>query len=420
MILNLRFSFAAFALLAVASPAAAQWTRVSEVPASTIYSVWASGDTIAAGADTSVYLSTNGGVTWKGSTQPVAGTSTVQAVRVRNGRLYAGTFGQGVFVSDDFGDTWQAYNQGLVGGILNSQLDLADFEVRGDSLYAATLGAGVYVRGFAPGSTWSHFGEEFEPNQASTVNALGVGGTRLIAAAGGNGSVFHRDPGEPDWTISWLNNVGLHPGTQARSVAWTGSGWVVGAGPGVFHSAGGQEPWTLTDTQLGSLINSSFARWGNVMFGAFDILTAAVIELSSDNGASWIELESFIHGYIYKLAMSGNLLYAGRENGLWRRTTSALLSAPAPADPVGLRFSLAGPQPVRDQARFRIELPEAGNASIEIFDVAGRHAAERVQGFWSAGVHELSWDARGLGAGVYQARLTAGGRHAALRLVHIR
>ena len=78
--------------------------------------------------------------------------------------------------------TWgrrgSAFNQGLVGGILDSQLDISALEVRGDSLYAGTFGAGVYVRGLSGVSTWSHFGEEFEPNQMSNVNDVVALGER--------------------------------------------------------------------------------------------------------------------------------------------------------------------------------------------------------------------------------------------------
>src|SRR5262245_48550948 len=47
------------ALLAVASPAAAQqWTRVTEVPPTTFFSVWTNGDTIATTGDSTVFVST--------------------------------------------------------------------------------------------------------------------------------------------------------------------------------------------------------------------------------------------------------------------------------------------------------------------------------------------------------------------------
>src|SRR5262249_48040121 len=109
--------------LSGAAPARADWTQVPEVPTTQLFSLFANGDTIATGADTAAYVSTNGGVTWSRSAKPAPGVQAITAVRVHRGRLYAGTFGQGVFVSDNLGASWTAFNQGLVGGFNNSQLD---------------------------------------------------------------------------------------------------------------------------------------------------------------------------------------------------------------------------------------------------------------------------------------------------------
>ena len=59
------------------------------------------------------------------------GVTSVQALWVRDGRLYAGTFGQGVFESDNLGDTWNGFNQDLVGGFEDSQLKIADLALDG-------------------------------------------------------------------------------------------------------------------------------------------------------------------------------------------------------------------------------------------------------------------------------------------------
>ena len=86
-ILRLRtqaLSALAFGLLLIAAPASAQWTRVTQVPVTPLFSVWANGDTITAGADTAVYVSTNGGESFIRSAKPVAGVGAIEAVRVRN------------------------------------------------------------------------------------------------------------------------------------------------------------------------------------------------------------------------------------------------------------------------------------------------------------------------------------------------
>ncbi len=411
-----RFPILAFALLAIASPAAAQWTAVPDVPADFVYSVWAKGDTIAAGTDSVAWVSTNAGATWK-RTARIAAEIPVEAVRVRNGRLYAGTYGQGVFISDDLGDTWTAYNQGLVGGIANAQLFIKDLLFRGDSLYAATAGAGPWVRNLVAGN-WARFGNALEANQASNMNAIAAGGSRLVAAAGFNGTTFFRDPGQPDWTLTWLNNAGIVPGLAALSAFWTGTRWLVGSNVGVFQSALGQSPWSLFDPGLGTLFTVSFAHHGADVIVCFGSGSGSTIETSSDGGNTWDELETLTATFTNNLAVSGDVLYAARLDGLWRRPLDNA-SVP-PGGPVRLSFVVVGSQPVRDDVAFRFHLPEAGPAVIEVFDAAGRRAADPIEGTWTAGPHQIGWSARSLAPGVYHARLTTSSGSAVVRLIRVR
>lgn len=401
----------------VTAPAWAQWSRVLDLPASDIFSVYANGDTLAAGADTAVYVSTNAGATWKRSARVAAGVTEIHAVWVRNGRIFAGTIGQGVFVSDDLGDTWLDFNQGLVGGIFDSQLEVANLLVHGDSLYAATAGAGVWVRNIAGAGTWSHFGDLPGDTTAGIVDDVAASDTRLVASGGGNGSIYFRDAGDSGWTQDFLTG-GFRAGLEGLAVAWTGNGWVVGSNGGLFRSPTGTEPWTATGPDFGILFHVSFAARGSDLFADLGIQGGSVIAFSADDGVDWQELENMTSVFIYRLAIRGNELYAGRLDGLWHRSI-ATVSAPEGV-PARLQFAIAGSQPVGDQVRFRIDLPAPAPAVIEVFDVAGRRAADPIRWSPPAGRSEISWDARQLGRGIYLARLTTGSTRAVVRLVHAR
>jgi hypothetical protein len=412
---------AALALVAAAQPAAAQWSRVEGVPAEAVIAVRSFGDTIVAGTTSHAYVSTDAGAAWQPSAALPPGVSLAQALLVRNGTLYVGTSRSGVLASHDLGLSWQPFNDGLVGGLFDSQLDVSDLVMRGDSLYAATLGAGVYVRNLAAAGTWHHFGEEFEPNQASNVRGLAVGGTRLIAAAGANGTVFFRDPGDADWTQSFLDNVGLHPGLQAFGAVWTGTGWVVatGAGQRVFDSVNGEQPWTIVNLGLGNLDSETLATRGHEVFGAFNRTLDAVIAHSGDDGLTWEGLDDLPGVLVFGMATVGTDLYAARADGLFLRST-ATVSVPVAGARAGLRLTLAGAQPVVRDVRLRFDMPEAGDATLEVFDLAGRRAARIVQPSLTAGPHELAWNARDLAPGVYAVRLTAARQQEVLRIVRAR
>jgi hypothetical protein len=314
-------------LLAAASPASAQWTPVADVPATRIFSVWANGDTVVASADSVVYISTNGGAAWKVSATVVAGSHAVTTARMHNGRLYAGTFGQGVFVSDDLGDTWIDFNQGLVGGFEDSQLKIAEFVFSGNKLHAATGGDGAWRRDLA-GGTWSRFGDIFEPDQAANMSSITVGGTRLLACAGANGTVYFRDPGDSDWTESLLKNIALSPGTGPFTAIYTGSQWLVGTNSGMYRSALGQSPWTFVNLGFGPQVNVVFAMRPPLVFAAFGTSLFAAIEFSNDNGATWQLMDILSNTFIFGLATHDDTLYAARLDGLWRRSISTVAVHP--------------------------------------------------------------------------------------------
>ena len=93
------------------------------------------------------------------------------------------------------------------------------------------------------------------------------------------------------------------------------------------------------------------------------------------------------------------------------------VSVPPGGDPGRLHFALVGSNPVRSEARFRFDLPVAGQFRIDVFDVAGRRAADPIEGSRGAGPNEVAWTARELPPGILLTRLTAAGEHAILRLV---
>ena len=416
--LLLSLTAAAFGSAALVASAAAQFARVVALPPSDVFSLRVTGDTIVAGTDTSVFISTNGGVAWRASARPSPEAKTIDAVLLRHHRLFAGTFGLGVFVSDDLGASWRPFNEGLVGGILDSQLDVSDLETRGDSLVASTEGAGVFVRNLAVTDTWHPFGNVFEPNQAANVNDLATDGTRLLACAGDNGTLFRRDPGEPDWTLTLIGNIALRPGLTGLAAFFTGTRWVVGTNSGVFLSAKGQEPWSASQTRIPASHGMAFAQVGSDLFGVFDVLMDFLLEESHDGGTTWTVTEQVNNSFAYQLAIHGSDLFAARSDGLFVRSL-AVASVPTPPGSGSLHLSLVGPQPIRGAARFRFELPAAAETRLELFDLAGRRVAASAATL-PAGTNELELDARELPPGIYAVALTSGSAHATARVVRVR
>jgi hypothetical protein len=251
------------------------------------------------------------------------------------------------------------------------------------------------------------------------VNAFLLVGGRLLALAGDNGMVFRNDPGESDWTVSNLDNIGVHAGLQASTGVFTGTAWVIGSNSGVFRSTAGQEPWTRTALAIGAVSWTALAVKDGRVYGAFNLSSDAVIGESVDNGATWQNAEVQQNVFVQKMAISGGELYAARNDGLWRRPLTVTAVTPG-GGTNPLRFAVAGPQPFGSGTRVRFELPSAGSVSIELFDVQGRLVGDRIERSLSAGRHDMPIDGGRLGSGVYIARLTAGGSQQVVRLVHVK
>jgi hypothetical protein len=82
------------------------------------------------------------------------------------------------------------------------------------------------------------------------------------------------------------------------------------------------------------------------------------------------------------------------------------------------------PNPSRGAAALRFTLPRAGRARLVLMDLAGRHVRTLLDGAQPAGEHETAWDGRDergapARAGLYWARLEAGGEAAVRKLIRL-
>jgi len=66
------------------------------------------------------------------------------------------------------------------------------------------------------------------------------------------------------------------------------------------------------------------------------------------------------------------------------------------------------PNPFNPTTVARYELPAASYVKLTVYDISGREVAVLVDGWREAGAHEVTFDASGLAAGIYFARLEAG------------
>lgn len=408
---------AAFAAILLAAPervAHAQWSAVAGVPASDVYGLAVVGDTLLAGGDGVVRVSVDGGATWSASAPLGDGAASGEAIWLRGGRLFVGTYGQGIFTSTDLGQTWQPAGNGLEGGFADTHLYITALESRGDSLFAATDGAGVYRTSLVGPVQWVHMAEPFSSHVASGVRDIERGGGgRLVAGAGGNGLVFRHDEGDAAWAPDSLPapRVGL----QVADLAWNGERWSAATQRGLYQSSTGEGGWVAVGPSLSGVSDSRVTPVGTTLFWAGNRFSDCRFAVRPGGTGDWQLLES-LPTYVYRLATHAGTLLAARSDGLWRRDLSSL-DAPAPAPRAAL--ALRASTPMRRGGRLRLSVPSSASLQLDVLDLQGRRVARWFEGTLPAGEHDLEVEAGDLAPGLYLARVRAGGEAAVSRFVRL-
>lgn len=65
------------------------------------------------------------------------------------------------------------------------------------------------------------------------------------------------------------------------------------------------------------------------------------------------------------------------------------------------------PNPFNPVTNFRIQLPNAGNVKVTVYDITGKEVEILVNGYLKAGIYNIDFDASGIPSGAYFYRLTA-------------
>lgn len=125
--------------------------------------------------------------------------------------------------------------------------------------------------------------------------------------------------------------------------------------------------------------------------------------------------------YITKSDLSALLIFDGNGTPLLAGYGAA--RGPVPAEPTPATFDLtlgpATPHPFSQGTTLRYTLPAAGPVRLRLFDVLGREVRTLVNATQLAGPHRLRLDASDLPAGLYVARLDAGGKTRTQTLVRV-
>lgn len=257
-----------------------------------------------------LFRSDDGGKHWVPANTGLKDKFIANLMRVKEGSLYAGTIRAGLFRSSDEGRHWVSINQGLENTNVETMISLP-----GGAVYAGT-GQGVFVSK-DEGEHWELFNEGIGSFLVRSLVATRDG--TLYAGTQGNG-IFKRRLRDPKWiqVISGFDFQGIEEQVIRALVLGRGEFLYAGTlGAGIFRSRDGGVHWERANAGLPNLsIRSLNVDGRGILYAG----TGEGVFYSEDDGARWHPLEGGmtdiqIHSFV---ASEQGDLYAGTGGGLFR------------------------------------------------------------------------------------------------------
>lgn len=351
-------------------------------------------------ADSGVYVSTNGGMSWTSANTGLTDTR-VYALAVTpttaGKNLLAGTLFSGVFLSTNNGTSWTTTGSAGMANATVWGLALLDTAV-----YAA---ASNVWRSTDRGESWSSMGLS-----DAGAYAVAISDTNLFAGTYLKGVYRSTDRGA-SWNQAW---AGIED-TTVISLAVSDAGLLAGTlGGGVYYSTTNGTGWVQAKEGLTNLnIHSLVTLGGNTFAG-----TEAGVFLSTNNGTSWASVTGDLpNTRINSLAIlptSTELeLFAGTYgSGAWSRSISGMITSvgKSPRQNISNECFLKQnyPNPFNPTTEISYSLPRQSRVTLMVYDILGRVVEALVDEVRPAGQYTVEWNAARHPSGVYSYRLQAG------------
>jgi photosystem II stability/assembly factor-like uncharacterized protein len=357
-----------------------------------------------------VWISTdNSAGPWTKVSNGMTGKS-VRALLVNGADLFAGT-DSGVFKTTDNGSNWTALNNGLTNSNVSS------FALIGANLFVSTSGGGVFLS-TNNGLEWTTVNNDLTSNY---ISSLTVVGTNLFAGNGGfGGGVFLSTNNGTNWTL--VNN-GL-AGDYVFALAASGTNLFAASfkapSAQVYHSTDNGTNWSLANTGLPNVFEFCFAVSGtNVFAGAY----SGGVYHTTDNGANWVEVNQ---GFgtsrtIRTLEVLGEDLFAGFYDGnVFRRPLSQMITSVevlANIQPTQFSLDQNYPNPFNPTTTIRFSILKEEYVTLKIFDAFGQEVTTLISEELQTGQYEKEWNASSVASGVYYYSMQAGNYNQTKKLI---
>jgi hypothetical protein len=313
----------------------------------------------------------------------------IWSLLVHEGYFFAGTE-QGVFRYD--GTSWTLI--GLAG------LDVRSLVAVDGKIYAGVWGGGVYVSS-DNGSTWTQFSAEVLSWAAVhdiTVNVDVNFNVELFVATLGNGVCW-----SPDGGANWTKlNVGYE---FVWSIASTSTGTLFAGtyGDGLYTSGDNGASWTkVVEVTANYIYDITVDPNDNIYISTL----LGGIYTSNDGGNTFDNAGMGGFGTSSVLAFGSeesSSVYVGTSDGsIYRKTDgSGVTSMNDEETPKEFKLDQNYPNPFNPTTTIQFAIPKAGEYKVVVYNILGEQVAELLNTQLRPGVHKVEFGASNLASGIY-------------------
>jgi photosystem II stability/assembly factor-like uncharacterized protein len=377
----------------------AQWVLSSSgiTGGVSISSLAASGTNIYAGTlGEGIYLSTNNGLNWTSVNNGLTGLS-VYSLAVSGSNIFAGTNNSGVFRSTNNGLNWTSANTGIIGNIYT-------FAVSGSDIYAGGNG-GVYLS-VNNGGSWTQLPNGLPLNFSAT--ALAISGSNIFAGENttGFGGIYRSTNGGTNWTVA---NSGLGTGS-VHCLGATGINIFAGTSSGVYVSSNSGNNWSAANNGLpGLLYINTFGVSGTNVFTGTNPLGG--LYATTNGGANWLDKNQGFSGpqYVYSILIANGYIFAAKYHSVWRRSYSEVIGIKNINTEIPASYSLCQnfPNPFNPETKINYQIIKNSFVSLKVFDNTGKEIETLVNESQNPGTYEVTFSGENYSSGIYFYRLTS-------------
>jgi len=377
-----------------------QWQQTSLPTTAKVNTLAISGSGIFAGTNgDGVFISTDNGENWDNINDGLQ-SKVIYALFINGTTIFAGT-ATGVSISENNGLNWDTINSGLPGEPVTS--------ITADN--SSGLFAGTWSGVFSSTNNGTDWSATDLSSTTMPVNSIEVFDNVVFASTYAGGFFRSENKGN-DWTdISiWIIQYDKWTGLEISrrlvpvySLSRIGNNIIVGAGynGGIYYS-----PYyfpSFSHCMISALYSPilCFAISDTNLYAANAI---GDIFKSDPDGLTWELMPTSLTDHaIYSLAVNESYIFAGTENGIWRLKYPEEITIADNIEkiPTGFVLEQNYPNPFNASTKIKFSIPSNGWVSLKVYNIVGELVDDLVDKYMVSGTYEVDFSPNGLESGVF-------------------